>query len=270
MSEKKVVIITGASSGIGEACAWQFAKMGYNVVLAARSSDKIRATAKEILTFGAGTLSIPTDVSKESECKHLIDETVNQFGRIDLLINNAGISMRSLFDSVELGVIRKLMDVNFWGTVYCTKYALPHIIKQKGSIVGVSSIAGKKGLPGRAGYSASKFAMEGFLETIRIENRKNGLHVLVACPGFTASNIRKVALTSNGMVQGDSPRDESSMMTAEEVALDIARAVQNRKRDLILTRLGKLTVLVNKFFPGWMDKKVYQEMAKEPDSPLST
>ena len=265
---KKVAVITGASSGIGEACAWQFAKQGYNVVLAARNVDKINAMAKEITTHGAGTLAIQTDVTIEENCRKLVDRTIEQFGRIDVLINNAGISMRSLFDRVELDVLKKLMDVNFWGTVYCTKYALPHILKQKGSIVGVSSIAGKKGLPGRAGYSASKFAMEGFLETIRIENRRKGLHVLVACPGFTSSNIRKVALTADGSKQGDSPRDESQMMHPSQVALNIVQAVHRRKRDLVLTRVGKLTVLFNKFFPGWLDKKVYQEMAKEPNSPL--
>lgn len=268
MENRKVAIVTGASSGIGEACAWQLAKMQYDVVLAARSEEKIKQAAKEILTFGVRTMAIKTDVSNEVDCARLVDLTMQQFGRIDILINNAGISMRSLFDEVDIDVMKKLMDVNFWGTVYCTKYALPEIIKHHGSIVGVSSIAGKKGLPGRAGYSASKFAMEGFLETIRIENRRNGLHVLIACPGFTASNIRKAALTSDGTIQGDSPRDENKMMTAEEVAQQIVQAIERRKRDLVLTRVGKMTVLFNKFFPGWLDKKVYQEMAKEPDSHL--
>ena len=269
MENQKVAIITGASSGIGEALAWQLARMNYDVVLAARSEDKISRIAKEILTYGVRTLAIRTDVSKEEDCAQLIDQVITYFGRIDLLINNAGISMRSIFEEVDIPVMKKLMEVNFWGTVYCTKYALPYIIKHKGSIVGVSSIAGKKGLPGRAGYSASKFAMEGFLETIRIENRRKGLHVLVACPGFTASNIRRAALTSHGSAQGDSPRDENKMMTAEEVAKEITKAIERKKRDLVLTTVGKLTVLFNKFFPGWLDKKVYQEMAKEPDSHLT-
>jgi short-subunit dehydrogenase len=193
---------------------------------------------------------------------------MHHFGRIDVLINNAGISMRALFDDLDLNVLRKVMDTNFWGTVYCSKFALPYLLKSKGSIVGVSSIAGKKGLPGRTGYSASKFAMEGFLETVRTENIKKGLHVLVACPGFTATDIRNSALSSDGSAQGESPRDEQEMMSADEVASYIYNAVVNRKRDLILTSNGKLTVWLNKFFPAMMDKMVYKHMAKEPGSPF--
>ena len=195
-------------------------------------------------------------------------ETMATFGRIDVLINNAGISMRAVFEKTDLNVIRQLMDINFWGTVYCTKYALPHLLKSKGSVVGISSIAGKKGLPGRTGYSASKFAMEGFLETLRTENLKTGLHVLVACPGFTASNIRNTALAADGNTQGESPRDEKKMMQPEEVARRIYKAVEGRKRDIIMTRDGKLTVFLNKFFPAMMDKVVYNHMAKEADSPF--
>ena len=134
--------------------------------------------------------------------------------------------------------------------------------------MGVSSIAGYKGLPGRTGYSSSKFAMHGFLETLRIENMKKGLHVLIACPGFTASNIRNTALNEKGEMQGESPRDEGKMMSAEEVARHIARAISKRKDRLTLTRQGKLTVLLNKLFPKFLDKQVYKHMAREPDSPL--
>ncbi len=268
MTESKVVIITGASSGIGEACAWQFAKMGYNVVLAARRKDVIDRLAKELLTFGMGTMAVQTDVSDEQQCKQLIEKTMEQFGRIDVLLNNAGISMRSLFAEVDLKVLKQLMDINFWGTVYCTKYALPYVLKNHGTIAGVSSIAGKLGLPARTGYSASKFAMEGFLETLRIEHLKNGLHVLVACPGFTASNIRKVALTADGTPQGQTPQDENNIMSAAQVAKHIAWAIRKRKRDLILTRQGKLTVFFKKFLPGWIDKKIFQVMSQEEDSPI--
>jgi short-subunit dehydrogenase len=202
------------------------------------------------------------------DCKFLIQQAVEKFNGIDILINNAGISMRALFVDSEIDVIRKLMDINFWGTVYCTKYAMPYLLRSKGSVVGVSSIAGYKGLPGRTGYSASKFAMHGFLETLRIENLKSGLHVLIACPGFTSSNIRKTALNEKGEVQGESPRDESRMMSAEEVARHIARAISKRKDRLTLTGQGKLTVWLNKFFPRFLDKQVYNHMAKEPDSPF--
>jgi len=176
--------------------------------------------------------------------------------------------MRALFEDVDLNVIRQLMNTNFWGTVYCTKYALSYLLKSKGSVVGVSSIAGYKGLPGRTGYSASKFAMQGFLETLRIENLKKGLHVLIACPGFTASNIRNTALAKDGSMQGESPLNEGKLMTSEEVARRIIMAIEKRKHRLVLTTQGKLIVFLNKFFPKIIDKMVYNHMAKEPDSPF--
>ena len=200
---KKVVVITGASGGIGESLAEVFAKNEFNVVIAARDSKKLSEVSLRLKNFPVEILDVVCDVSIEADCKNLIDATMKRFNRIDILINNAGISMRALFSDLDLTVIRKVMDVNFWGTVYCTKFALPHLLATNGSVVGISSIAGKKGLPGRTGYSASKFAMEGLLETIRTENLKNGLHVLIACPGFTSSNIRKNALANDGSQQGE-------------------------------------------------------------------
>jgi dehydrogenase/reductase SDR family member 7B len=264
----KVVIITGASSGIGKALSFEMAARGAKVVLAARSLDKLTGIVSELKARGASAIAIPTDVSLEGDCRKLIKETVQHFGRIDVLINNAGISMRALFEQSGLDVIRRLMEVNFWGTVYCTKFALPYLLQSKGSVVGVSSIAGNKGLPGRTGYSASKFAIQGFLETLRIENRKTGLHVLIACPGFTSSNIRNTALAADGSVQGESPRDENSMMKAEDVAIKIADAIYSRKQILILTLQGKMIVFLNKIFPFILDRIVYNQLAKEPDSPF--
>mgnify|MGYP001627227121 CR=1 FL=1 len=268
MLKDKVVIITGASSGIGKACAIAFAKQGCKVVLGARGLDKLQDVTKLCKAFCSDIIYVKTDVSSEMDCKALIDLAVNTFGRIDILINNAGMSMRALFEDTEISVLKRLMDVNFWGTVYCTKFALPYLLKNKGSVVGISSIAGFKGLPGRTGYSASKFAMNGFLETLRIENMKKGLHVLICAPGFTASNIRNTALTKDGTSQSESPRDEAKMMQPEEVAQHLIHAIEKRKPTLILTTQGKLTVLVNKFFPRFIDKMAYKEMAKEPDSPL--
>jgi short-subunit dehydrogenase len=264
----KVVIITGASSGIGKALAFEMAARGAKVVLAARSCDKLQEIESELKALGARVISIPTDVSREEDCRKLVTDTVQYFGRIDVLINNAGISMRALFEQSGLDVLRRLMEVNFWGTVYCTKFALPYLLKSKGSVVGVSSIAGNKGLPGRTGYSASKFAIQGFLETLRIENMKKGLHVLIACPGFTSSNIRNTALAADGTTQGESPRDENSMMKAEDVAIKIANAIGSRKQILVLTLQGKLIVFLNKIFPFILDRIVYNQLAKEPDSPF--
>ena len=264
----KVCIITGASSGIGKALAFELANQKAKLVLAARNEKELQEIKTQLEKAGTEVLILKTDVSIEADCKNLIEQTIAKYGRIDVLINNAGISMRAIFEDVDLKVLKQLMDVNFWGTVYCTKYALPHLLKSKGSVTGVSSVAGYKGLPGRTGYSASKFAMQGFLEVLRIENLKKDLHVLIACPGFTASNIRNTALASDGSQQGESPRDEDKMMTAAEVAKEIVKAIQKRKNTIVLTSQGKMTVTLNKFFPKFMDKMVYNHMAKEPNSPL--
>ena len=264
----QVIIITGATSGIGKALAYECASRGARLIISARNNEKLLEISEDILRTGIKVLPVKADVSVEEDCRELIRKTVEELGTIDVLINNAGISMRALFEEVDLEVLRKLMNTNFWGTVYCSKFALPYLLKSKGSLVGISSIAGYKGLPGRTGYSSSKFAMQGLLEVIRIENRKKGLHVLIAAPGFTASNIRNVALSKDGRQQGETPLDESKLMPAETVANKIADAIERRKRTLILTTQGKMTVLLNKFLPSFVDKMVYNHMAKEPDSPF--
>ena len=264
----KVIIITGASSGIGKACAEAFGREGGNIVITGRNEEALLAAADELRLKGIQVLPLVADVSLEKDNERVVEETIEKFGKIDVLINNAGISMRALFEELDLSVIRKVMDINFYGTVYATKAALPHILKSKGSIVGMSSIAGYRGLPGRTGYSASKFAMHGFMESLRTELLKKDVHILLACPGFTASNIRNAALSKDGHAQGESPREEDKMMSAEEVAQHILSAVRKRKRDVVLTTQGKMTVFLNKFFPAFMDKMVYNHMAKEKDSPL--
>ncbi len=265
----KTIIITGASSGIGRALALASAPSKCKLSLAARNKSMLEAVADEARQLGAEVLSVVTDVSVEDDCHNLISKTVERFGSIDVLINNAGISMRAIFAELKLDVIRKLMDVNFWGTVYCTKYALPWLLQGKGSVVGVISIAGHIGLPGRTGYSASKFAVRGFLDALRTENLKTGLHVMVVAPGFTTSNIRNAALVADGSNQGESPRDENSMMSAEEVAAHIIKGIEKKKNSIILTfKEGKLSVVLNKFFPKLVSKLAYNHMAKEPDSPF--
>ncbi len=266
--KNKVVIITGASSGIGKALAFEFGAAGARIVITGRNPQKLQEVAQALKAQNIETFAIQADVSQEADNGRMVKETIAKYGRIDILINNAGISMRALFQDLDLGVIRQVMEINFFGTVYATKYALPYVIESQGSIVGISSIAGYRGLPARTGYSASKFAMHGFMEALRTELLKKNVHVLLACPGFTASNIRSAALTNDGSQQGETPRDEEKMMSSEEVAQHIHKAVRKRKRDLVLTRQGKLTVFFNKWFPGWMDKKVYQVMAKEPNSPF--
>lgn len=264
----KVVVITGASSGIGEAMAKVYAQMGAKVVLGARSEEKLSQLCSEIKAHGGEAAYRATDVVNEEDCKALIDTAVENFGGIDVLICNAGISMRAIFDDVDLKVLHRLMDVNFWGTVNCSKYALPYLQKSHGSLVGISSVAGLHGLPGRTGYSASKFAMTGFLETVRIENLKKGLHVMVACPGFTASNVRFSALVADGSQQGSTPREEGKMMTAEQVARIVADGIAKKKRLCLMEIEGRATHFVKKFAPAFLDRMFYLVMSREPDSPF--
>ncbi len=269
MNTNKVFIITGASSGIGKALAIACVKENNFVSISARNESKLNEVWNELEKINpTHTLMVVADVSKEEDCKKIISQTVEKFGKIDVLINNAGISMRAMFSELHLDVIRSLMNTNFWGTVYCTKYALPYIIQQKGSIVGISSIAGLSPLPARTGYSASKAAIQGFLNTLRVELLKTNVHILIVAPGFTASNIRNTALVADGSMQGETPREEEKMMTAEAVANKILHAIKKRKRLLILTAQGKATVFLYKHFPKLADKIIYNHMKKEPNSPL--
>ncbi|ELR71239.1 short-chain dehydrogenase/reductase SDR [Fulvivirga imtechensis AK7] len=264
----KVVVITGGSSGIGKALAEVFGSRGSKILITGRKKGPLDEAVAELKAKDIEITGFQSDVSKEEDNESMAKEAIRQFGKIDILINNAGISMRALFEDVDLEVVKQVMDINFYGALYATKYCLPSIMDNKGSVIGISSIAGFRGLPGRTGYSASKFALQGFLEVLRTEMLKKGVHVLTACPGFTASNIRKSSLTADGSQQGESPRQENKMMTAEECALHIYKATKKRKKYLVLTGQGKMTVFLNKWFPGFMDKIVYNVMAKEENSPL--
>jgi short-subunit dehydrogenase len=252
----KVVAITGGSEGIGKALIEALIPLGAKVATCGRSHDKLynlHIQNPNILLH-----SIVCDVSKEQDCQRFIESTIKTFGGIDILINNAGISMRALVQDLNVDVIRKVMDVNFFGAVYCTKYALPSIIERKGTVVGVSSIAGYRGLPGRSAYSASKFALQGWLEALRIELMDADVNVMWVCPGFTTSNIRFAALDKEGNRQGETPMDESKMMSAAETAQHILQAVEKKKRTLVLTFTGKRTIFLNRFFPSWTDKLVHK------------
>lgn len=264
----KVVIITGASSGIGLASARLLGSLGASVVMAARSYGKLLDLASSVNPDPAKVLCVKTDVTKEEDCRNLIAKTIEKFGRIDILVNNAGISMRAMFKDLDLSVLHSLMDVNFWGTVQCTKFALPYLLESKGQVVGVISIAGFSALPARTGYSASKYAIRGFLDTIRIEHLKDGLNVLTFAPGYTDSNVRKAALTADGTPQGETPLKEDKLMSAEECAACLARSLAKRKSQVILTGLGKASVLTHNLFPRLMDKLTYGYIAKEAGSPF--
>jgi len=261
--QNKVAIVTGPSSGIGRAIAIELANKKTKVVLASRNVNKLHKLRDEIIGNGGLAVSFPTDVTNEKQCRSLIESTIKTFGKIDILVNNAGISMRANFKDVELSVLKKVMETNFWGTVYCTKYALPYILKQKGSIVGISSICGVTPLPGRTGYSASKHAMDGFLESLRIENIENDLHVLLVHPGFTTSNIRNVALNGCGVPQLETPFNEDKLMPAEKVAKEVVIGIAKKKKDITLTTEGRLITWIYKRMPNMAGHLIYHEMKKE-------
>lgn len=263
-NQGKVVVITGASSGIGKALAYEFANAGYHLSICARRVDILEKIALDIESkSNVKVLFQQTDISVELDCKVMIDKTIQHFERIDVLINNAGISQRALFSEIELEDFRHIIDVNYWGTVMCTKFALPFLLKSKGSVVAISSISGFSPLPGRTGYCSSKYGIHGFLESLRIENIKNNLHVMIAAPGFTASEIREKAIVAGGGQQGKSPRDEQRMMTPKRVAEKVLRGVSIRKRTIIMSPMGIGAVWMSRLLPELMDKLVYYHMKKE-------
>lgn len=252
----KVVAVTGGSEGIGKALVDALIARGARVATCGRSYDKLYNLQMEYTNVMLHT--VVADVSKEDDCRKFIESTIDTFGDIDMLINNAGISMRALFEEADLEVFRKVMDINFFGSVYCTKFALPSLIRRQGMVVGVSSIAGYRGLPGRSAYSASKFALQGWLEALRTEMMDKNVHVMWVSPGFTSSNIRNAALNAEAKSHGESPMDEGSMMTAGECAGYILESMEKRKRSLVLTFTGKRAVFMNRFFPSWADKLTHK------------
>jgi short-subunit dehydrogenase len=250
----KVVVVTGGTDGIGKALIDSLIIRGARIATCGRNQDKLYNLQVQYSNHLLHTLV--ADVSRYEDCRNFIESTIKTFGGIDILINNAGISMRALLQDAEVEVIKKVMDVNYFGTVYCTKLALNSIIERKGTIAGISSIAGYRGLPSRSGYSASKFAVIGWLEAIRVELMDKGVNVLWVCPGFTKSNIRNTALDSKGVVVGESRMNEEEMMDTYICAKHILNAIEKRKRSVILTFKDKRTVLLNWLLPSFTDKLV--------------
>ncbi len=251
----KVGIVTGGTDGIGKALVEELLSRGARVATCGRNHDKLYDLQSDHASYPLHTYV--ADVSNENDCRNFIDSTLKVYGGIDILINNAGVSMRALLKDLSTEVLHQVMNINFFGAVYCTKYALSSLIQRKGTIVGVSSIAGYRGLPGRSGYSASKFALQGWLEAIRTELMDDEVHVMWVCPGFTTSNIRHAALNEKGQSHGETSMDEGKLMPADECADHILEAIEKKKRTLVLTFTGKRTVFMNKFFPSWADKLVH-------------
>lgn len=256
----KVVVITGGSDGIGRTMVESLLRQGAKVATCGRNYDKLYSLQLKYAQEPLHTLTC--DVSNEQDCKRFIESTLKTFGKIDVLINNAGISMRALFRESSLDAIKKVMDINYWGAVYCTHYAIDSIIANKGTIVGISSLVGYRGIPGRSAYSASKHALQGWLEGLRVEMIDHDVNVLWIAPGFTTTNIRSNALNKDGQSIGESPMKENELMPVEECAAIILRAIETRKRSMVLTFQGKRMVFINRLFPRLADKLIHNYFFK--------
>ena len=250
----KVVVITGASSGIGRELAYRLAMQGAKLSLAARDAERLEAVRGECEKRGGLAITVPTDVVEQARCGSLTRKTVEEFGGIDILVNNAGISMWANFDEVtDLSIYEKIMRVNYLGSVYCTYFALPYLKTNRGQIVGISSLTGKNGVPTRSGYAASKHAMVGFFDTLRIELAPDGVDVTMIYPGFVATETRKRAFRGDGQPVGDSPVREKEIMTVEECVDQILPAIQKRKREKVMTLRGQVGQYLKVFAPGLVD-----------------
>lgn len=254
----RVVVITGASDGIGAEMARQLASKegaGIALVLAARNAAQLDAVAGECAAFGAQTLAVPTDVGIQIQCRRLIVSGIERFGRIDVLVNNAGRSAHALFEEVEdLSWYEELMRVNLWGSVWCTQAALPALKASQGKIVAVSSLAGLVGVPGRTAYSASKFAMTGFFEALRAEVKGAGVSVTTAYPGVVATQIRYRGFNAQGAAMGSSALKEEGAMSVEECARLIIAGMDGRKREVVMTAKGKVGRFLKLLAPGLVEK----------------
>jgi short-subunit dehydrogenase len=249
-----VTIITGASTGIGEELAYQLAKQGAHLVLSSRRIDELERVAEQVRKLGARATVIACDVAKESDCKQLIDMTVSEFGGIDTIVLNAGMTMWAKFaDIKDMSIIERIMQVNYMGAVYCTHYALPHLQKSRGRIVGVASLTGLVGVPTRTAYAASKHAMRGFFDSLRIELQGTGTSVTMIYPGFVATGIRENATGADGKPAKIDPVNKDEVMSVEECAALIVDAIADRKREVVMTLKGKLGQWLKLIAPSVID-----------------
>lgn len=252
----QTIILTGASAGIGQSLAIALAQRGANLVLAARNRGALEETVATCVKQGGALKAVQTDVTHPEACQQLVEAAIQAFGRIDSLVNNAGISMLTRFDEVtDLSIFEQVMRVNYLGAVYCTYYALPYLKASRGLLVAISSLSGKTGVPTRSGYVASKHAMQGFFDTLRIELRSTGVDVLVVSPGFVATDIRQRALGADGKPLGKSPRDESKdTMPVDECVRQIVQAMERRQREQVMTLKGKIAPWVKLLAPGLVER----------------
>jgi short-subunit dehydrogenase len=252
----KSVVITGASSGIGRELAVDLARRGACLTLAARDAAALAETAASCASAGGRAVAVTADVTDQTACARIVEKATSEFGGVDVLVNNAGISMWGRFDEIEdLSLVDRIMRVNYLGSVFCTHYALPSLKERKGLIVAISSLTGLTGVPTRSAYAASKHAMQGFFDSLRIELVGTGVDVLVVSPGFVATPIRSRALAPDGKAHGASPRDESrDTMPVEECVRQIVRAMERRQRSLVMTARARFALWLKLVAPGLVDR----------------
>ncbi len=266
--ENKVVVITGGSSGAGEALAYKFSKEGFDVVIGGTNLERLKKVQLNIKSIGTRCEYIVHDVSVEKDVKKMIELTIKSFGKLDVLICNAGISYRSVFEHANMEVFEKLFKINFFGSIYSVKHSIPYLIKSEGSIIAISSLNGFIATPTRSAYVSSKHALQGFFDSIRLELKNKNVNVMVASPGYFESNFRKNTLKSDGNKEGSTARDQKGMITSEHLADKIYDGYKNKKRDLIFTFRGKLAHLIKNWFPKLSDRLSYKEILNERESLL--
>jgi len=257
MNELKdnVVAITGASKGIGAELARQLAAKGAKLVLAARSEKELEAVAEECRKAGAQVVTVKADVASERDCQAFIAGAMVAFGRLDALVNNAGATMWARFEDIrDMSILEQIMRVNYMGAVYCTHHALPHLKSSGGLIVGISSLAGKTGVPTRTGYSAAKHAMTGFFDSLRIELEGSGVDVTMIYPGFVSTGIRENATGPDGKPILVSPVKEGEVMSVQDCARRIVTAMEGREREVVMTARGKMGLWLKLVAPGLIDR----------------
>ena len=250
-----VVAITGASKGIGAELARQLAAKGAKLVLAARNEKELEAVAAGCRKAGASVVTVKADVAVERDCQAIVAGAVLAFGRLDTLVNNAGVSMWARFEDIDdVSILERIMQVNYMGAVYCTRHALPHLRAVRGRIVGIASLAGRTGVPTRSGYAASKHAMTGFFDSLRIELADAGVTVTMIYPGFVSTGIRENATGPDGKPIQVSPVKEGEVMGVEECVSRIVRAIERRERDVVMTARGKIGLWLKLLAPSLVDR----------------
>ncbi len=262
----KVILITGASSGLGQATALRLAGLGANVALAARTRSALEETARSARSLGAQALVVPTDVTVPAECQHAVEETVSRLGKLDILLCSAGLSMRGFFEDCDLVAMERVMRVNFHGTLYATHYALPHVKKTRGSLVAISSLTGKRGIPSYALYGASKFAIQGLYEALQVELHAHGIHVGIVSPAFVETPLRVNVLGPDGKPYADPPAPPFRVWPLDKCVERIVRLITRRQREVLLPWFAGPLVGIDRMFGRRLGDRLLRRKFRRADS----